>query len=186
LIDHAARRVGLVQNDTRDSWLEAFRAFPGDVMYVWHASASATQFATDIMLASFQIRNQIIWAKPRFAISRGDYHWQHEPCWYAVRKTKPSKWVGDRSQSTLWEIPLDRNCSGGHSTQKPLECMARPIRNHQADEVYDPFLGSGTTMVACENLGRKCRAIEISPAYCAVALERMAMAFPGIEVKRLE
>ena len=74
---------------------------------------------------------------------------------------------------------------GGHSTQKPLECMARPIRNHEAAEIYDPFLGSGTTLVACQNLHRRGRGIEIRPEYCAVVLERMATAFPGIEIERV-
>ena len=73
-----------------------------------------------------------------------------------------------------------------HSTQKPLECMAKPIRNNTlvGESVYDPFLGSGTTMVACENLQRKCRGIEISADYCAVILERMATAFPALAIER--
>ena len=76
-------------------------------------------------------------------------------------------------QSSVWDIALDKNVEGGHSTQKPVECMARPIRNHEGD-VYDPFLGSGTTMVAAEQLGRVCYGIEIEPRYTAVCLERMA------------
>ena len=73
-----------------------------------------------------------------------------------------------------------------HPTQKPVECMARPMRNHDAPEVYDPFLGSGTTMVAAQNLSRKCYGLEISPAYCAVILQRMADAFPGIEIRKAD
>jgi len=116
-------------------------------------------------------------------ISRGHYHWQHEPYWYAMRPGGSAKWSGDRKQSTLWEIANMHRTHGDvddgktkHSTQKPVECMARPIRNHggKGDDVYEPFSGSGTTIIACENLGRKCRAIEISPAYVAVALERWA------------
>ena len=102
---------------------------------------------------------------------------QHEPCWYGVRKGKPSLRKDDRTQTTLWKINLDKNVEGGHSTQKPIECMARPIRNHEGD-CYDPFIGSGTTMVAAEQLGRICYGMEISPAYVAVCLERLSqMAF---------
>jgi DNA modification methylase len=115
---------------------------------------------------------QIIWAKSNFPIGRGDYHVRHEPCWYAVRDGKPAHRTDDRTQTTLWEINLDKNVDGGHSTQKPLECMERPIRNHTFVVIYDPFLGSGTTLIACERLGRKCRAVEISPGYCAVAIQR--------------
>ena len=118
------------------------------------------------------------------ALSRGDYHWQHEPCWYAVRDGKRADRTEDRTQTTLWMIPARDDSGHGHSTQKPLECMARPIRNHKAAEVYDPFIGSGTTMVACENLHRKCYGIEISPDYCAVILQRMTDAFPGIKIER--
>jgi DNA modification methylase len=127
----------------------------------------------------------IIWAKNQFPIGRGHYHVKHEPCFYAVRKGSTAGWIGDHSQTTLWDIDKPQKSETGHSTQKPLECMARPIRNHESEFVYDPFLGSGTTMVACQNLNRKCRGIEISPAYCAVILQRMADAFPGIEIKRL-
>lgn len=113
-----------------------------------------------------------MWRKPHFPISRGHYTYQHEPCWYAVRKGKQSHWIGDANASTVWDISLDKNVEGGHSTQKPLECMARPIRNHDSEFVYEPFCGSGTTIIACENLGRRCRAIEISPAFVAVCLQR--------------
>jgi DNA modification methylase len=74
----------------------------------------------------------------------------------------------------LWEIDKPQKSETGHSTQKPVECMARPIRNHDSEFVYEPFSGSGTTIIACEQLGRKARAIEISPAYVAVAIQRWA------------
>jgi DNA modification methylase len=89
-----------------------------------------------------------------------------------VRKGDTGHWIGDRSQTTVWGIVLDKNVEGGHSTQKPTECMARPIRNHEGD-VYDPFLGSGTTMVAAHQEGRACYGMEIEPKYVAVALERL-------------
>ena len=175
-----ARSTGVVTSDDRDSWLEAWRLFLGDVAYVWHpAGAISIQFFNDLVSASFDIRMQIIWAKQHFPISRGHYHIQHEPCWYAVRKGKTGHWGGSRKESTLWEIANAGAFAGKvddvkteHSTQKPVECMVRPIRNHNAPEVYDPFLGSGTTIIAAEQLGRKCYGIEIEPRYIDVCCER--------------
>jgi len=172
---YAAIRVGKVENDDRSDWRDAWVLFPGDVVYSWHPpGATSLVHAAALQDSGFKIRMQIIWAKSNFPIGRGDYHVRHEPCWYAVRDGKPAQRTKDRTQTTLWEINLDKNVEGGHSTQKPLECMARPIRNHAFDVVYDPFVGSGTTIIACEQLGRKCRAVEISPAYVAVALQRWA------------
>jgi hypothetical protein len=182
---YAPTRIGAVQNDARMDWRETYEIAPSDVAYLWHDALSGGAVQGQIEAAGFQLRNQIIWAKSNFPISRGNYHWRHEACWYAVRKGRKSGWIGDHAQTTLWEINLDKNTDGGHSTQKPLECMARPIRNHEGD-VYDPFVGSGTTLVAAENLNRTCYAIEISPAYVAVCLERMSTAFPHLEIKRQE
>lgn len=185
-----AARGNAATNDDLLDWTAAFELFSGSAAYVWHAGKFAAQVAVQLTNCGFDIRNQIVWAKQHFAISRGNYHWQHEPCWYAVKKGRKSEWVGDRTQSTLWEIP-SLNPAGrqeeryAHGTQKPLECMARPIRNHEGD-VYDPFVGSGTTLVAAENLNRTCYAMEISPEYCAVILERMTTAFPHLEIKREE
>ena len=170
-ISYATRRVGKVKNDDKADWRDAWSLLPGGVLYCWHADRHASEVQAGIESAGFEIRNQVIWAKSRFAISRGHYHWRHEPCWYAVKKGSRSDWVGDHSQTTLWEINLDANVAGGHGTQKPVECMARPIRNHKGD-VYDPFVGSGTTLIAAEQLGRKCYAMEIDPTYCDVAVKR--------------
>jgi DNA modification methylase len=171
LIGYAARSIAPVHNDDRIDWSAAYQLFPGNVAYIWHAGRHAAEVQASIELCGFEIRSQIIWAKPNFAISRGHYNWQHEPCWYAVKKGEQANWIGDHSQTTLWEINRETAAEGGHSTQKPVECMARAIRNHEGD-VYEPFSGSGTTLIACEQLGRKCRAIEIAPEYVAVALER--------------
>ncbi len=173
-------RNGLVRNDDRASWPEAYRLFPGSVAYVWHAGVHAGTVAVDLHGQDLLIRGQIIWKKERFAIGRGAYHWGHEPCWYAVRKGATAKWCGDRSQSTVWEIARPQVGEGredsitNHGTQKPIECMARPIRNHggKDDDVYDPFLGSGTTLIAAEQLGRRCFGVEIDPAYCDVIVQR--------------
>ena len=168
-----------VANDDRADWTPAYDLFPGDVAYIWHAALHATEVAVSMVASRFEIRTQIVWSKNRFAISRGHYHWQHEPCWYGVRKGRTAKWCGDRTQSTIWDI-TSLNVIGreeervAHGTQKPVECMARPIRNHggPGDDVYDPFLGSGTTLIACEQLGRRCFGMEIDPCYVAVILQR--------------
>ena len=181
-IGHAKRSTGEVENDDQADWMEAYALFPGAVAYVWHASVGAAQFAINLAGAGFVIRRQIVWAKPRFAISQGHYHWQHEPCWYAVRKGQTAQWAGDRSQSTLWEISNKIEDHTEHSTQKPVECMARPIRNHgkQGDSVYDPFLGSGTSLIAAEGLGRRCVGLELAPKYVDVIVGRW-QAFAGLE-----
>ncbi|MEN6360057.1 MAG: DNA methyltransferase [Smithella sp.] len=184
---YGASAIGKVTNDDRADWCEAWALFPGDVIYSWHpAGATSLVHAAALQDSGFNIRMQIIWAKNQFPIGRGDYHVKHEPCWYCVREGGKSNFTDDRTQTTLWEIDKPHKSDTGHSTQKPIECMARPMRNHNAPEVYDPFLGSGTTMVAAQNLGRKCYGLEISPAYCAVILQRMTDAFPGIKIERVK
>jgi DNA modification methylase len=175
------RAEGKVENDDRADWKETWELFRGSVAYVWHGGLHAAQVATNLQDAGFQIRSQIVWSKPSLVMGRGHYHWQHEPCWYAVRSGSTAEWAGDRKQATIWSIANMHRTQGSvddgktfHSTQKPVECMARPIRNHESEFVYEPFSGSGTTIIACEQLVRKCRAIEISPAYVAVALQRWA------------
>jgi hypothetical protein len=94
-------------------------------------------------------------AKNNFAIGRGHYHVKHEPCWYAVRKSGTGHWAGDRSQTTLWQIDKNLKSETGHSTQKPVECMRRPIENNSSpgQAVYEPFCGSGTTIIAAAMTG---------------------------------
>lgn len=173
LINFAAHRTGKVENDEKADWREAWRLFPGNIVYCWHAAVNSDIVKNSLEESGFEIRSQIIWAKPHFVISRGHYAYRHEPCWYAIRKGKSADWIGGNKQTTLWEISLDKNVVGGHSTQKPVECMERPIKNHKGS-VYDPFLGSGTTLVACERLGRLGRGVEIEPKYVAVSLQRLA------------
>ena len=168
-----SRRTGTVENDHRADWREAWALFPGDVAYVWHGALHATTVADSLQACGFAIRAQIIWAKDRLVMGRGHYHWQHEPCWYAVRGT--GHWSGDRKQTTLWQIAhRGQDAETVHSTQKPVECMRRPIENNSSpgQSVYEPFSGSGTTIIAAEMTGRACHAIELSPAYVDVAVRR--------------
>lgn len=168
------RAVGKVLNDERVDWTPAWQNFPGDVVYVWHAGRHARAVQTSLEAAGFVIRSQIIWVKQQFAIGRGDYHWRHEPCWYAVREGCKGHWSGGRKQTTVWEIDKPAKSETGHSTQKPVECMKRPIENNSVpgDMVYDPFLGSGTTLVAATITARICLGIELNPAYVDVAVRR--------------
>jgi DNA modification methylase len=169
------KRTGKVLNDDRADWREAWALFPGDVAYVWHGALHAATVAESLVVAGFAIRSQIIWAKDRLVLSRGDYHWQHEPCWYAVRAKGKGHWAGDRKQTTLWQIAnRDQDADTVHGTQKPVECMRRPILNNSSpgQAVYEPFMGSGTTLIAAETTGRVCLGVELNPAYVDVAIER--------------
>lgn len=204
-----SKHTNVVRNDDRASWLDAYTLFPGDVAYVWHSglhSIVVYQELTGIGLSLeagksklpaqppwFEMRAQIIWKKPLFVIGRGAYHWQHEPCWYGVRKGRNAAWIGDRKQSTVWDIEIKHGMMGKahenedgfdnpHGTQKPVECMARPLRNHQGD-AYDPFVGSGTTIIAAQQLDRVCYAVELDPANVDVCVERW-QAFTGQKAKR--
>lgn len=181
-------RTGTVQNDDRADWREAWALFPGDVAYVWHAGRFASVVQESLEAVGFETRSQIIWAKDRFALSRGHYHWQHEPCWYAVRKGGTGHWTGDRSQTTLWNIPArDSTETTNHGTQKPVECMRRPIVNNSSpgQAIYDPFLGSGTTLIAAEMTGRVCCGLEIDPRYTDLCVTRWQN-FTGTRAERAE
>jgi DNA modification methylase len=176
-------RTGKVLNDDRADWTEAWALFPGDVAYIWHGALHAGTVAESLTDCGFQIRAQVIWAKERLVLGRGHYHWQHEPCWYAVRNGTKGHWAGDRKQTTLWSIPSrDQDSDTIHGTQKPVECMRRPIESNSSpgQAVYEPFSGSGTTLIAAEMTGRACHAIELSPAYVDVAVLRW-QAFTGQE-----
>lgn len=168
-----ARAIAKVNNDDRADWREAWALFPGNVAYVWHGALHASLVQESLESVGLNLRAQIIWNKARFVISRGDYHYKHEPCWYAVRKGKPGNWCAGRDQTSVWDIAHNKS-ETGHSTQKPVDCMRRPILNNSkpGDFVYDPFLGSGTTMIAAEMEGRACFGIEIDPAYVEMAVVR--------------
>jgi DNA modification methylase len=158
---------------------EAWHLFPGSIAYVWHGALHAGTVAQSLEREGFTIRAQIIWAKERLVIGRGDYHWQHEPCWYAVRSK--GNWTGDRKQTTLWSISSkEQDTVTIHGTQKPVECMRRPILNNTSpgEAIYEPFLGSGTTLIAAETVKRTCYSVELSPAYVDVAVRRW-QAFTG-------
>ena len=130
----------------------------------------------EISLAAqyFVVLAQSIWVKNKLVIGRGDYHSQHEPCFYVVRQNCKGHYVGGRKQTTIWEIDKPQKSETGHSTQKPVECMKRPIENNASpgQAVYEPFSGSGTTIIAGETTGNPIYAMELSPQYVDVAVKR--------------
>jgi DNA modification methylase len=176
-----ALSTGKVKNDNQLDWTLAYKSSPCSVAYIWCASLHCHTVADNLASCGYKLINLIIWVKQTFALSRGDYHWKHEPCWYVVKDGANHNWQGSRKESTVWEIANQGGMGGdrtedktNHSTQKPLECMARPIRNNSAEGegIYDPFLGSGTTLIAAEKLNRICYGLEIDPAYCDIIVER--------------
>jgi DNA modification methylase len=167
-----------VQNDERSDWTEAWALFPGDVAYVWHADKFTDVVMQSLRNVKLEPVQQIIWNKSVMIMGRSDYHFKHEPCWYAVRKGKTHGWVGDRKQTTVIDAAPPNHIMGGskeektpHPTQKPVACMADLMKNHAGD-IYEPFCGSGSTLIAAEQLGRKCYGMEISPQYCDVIVKR--------------
>ena len=184
--------LGIVHNDDKPSWEKSFSLFTGNIAYLWHGSTYSTVTKQNLEDCGFVIKNQIIWNKFSLVISRGNYHWKHEPCWYAVKKGKNHNWQGSRKETTVWDIPrndtmiLNRAELTSHSTQKPIACMAKPIENNtsEGESVYDPFIGSGTTMVAAHQLNRNCYGMEISPEYCQVIVNRMLKLDSQLQVTR--
>jgi site-specific DNA-methyltransferase (adenine-specific) len=120
------------------------------------------------------LRQVMVWNKDSLVMGHSEYHYKHEPILFGWKPGERLK-NSDRTKTTVWDFARPK-ASREHPTMKPVEMWAYAIRNHtrQGDTVYEPFSGSGTTIIACEQLGRKARAIEISPAYVAVALQRWA------------
>jgi DNA modification methylase len=178
--EEGGRATRKVAGDERCDWTDAFALFPGNVAYVWHADKHCGSVLKSLQDAGFTLRNQIIWAKTQFVVSRGHYNYMHEPCFYLVRNGKTANWRAGHDQTTLWTIEKPHKSESGHSTQKPLACMFTPMRNHESEYTYDPFCGSGTSILAAEQLGRTCLAMDIDPVACSICLERW-LAVTGVQ-----
>jgi DNA modification methylase len=170
-----------ISGDTRADWSEAFALVPNlQVAYVWHASVFTREVLNGLERIGFLYPQQIIWNKGRTVLTRTHYWYQHEPCWYVRKKNAP--WYGKAGENaTVWESPSPKFIMGGsdeerfdHPTQKPIELMRRPILNHtrRGELIYDPFLGSGTTLAAAEQTHRVCLGMELDPKYIDVAVRR--------------
>jgi site-specific DNA-methyltransferase (adenine-specific) len=159
----------------------------GAAIYIWHPSgAEGRHFWSAWPWDKWHFQVDLVWNKLSLIIARWDYKPQHEPVFYGW-KGKNRSWIGPNNEPTVLDFKRQQGASGEtrlHPTSKPVELCSRIIKNHAAKIVYEPFSGSGTTILACEQLGRKCRAIEISPGYVAVAIQRWADA-TGKEPKRL-
>jgi len=178
-------------------------------LYVFHASITQREFEDALDKTGFRVKQQIIWKKNQFAFGRSDYHWIHEPCFYAVKTEKNSQWFGDRcgttynredledmdrnelieliqkiqETSTVWEISRDSTASYVHPTQKPVALAERAIRNssEKDDIVLEPFSGSGSTLIGGFKSGRRVYAIEFDTGYVQVGIQRM-VEFSGEEM----
>jgi DNA modification methylase len=169
---------GKIQGDSRSDWYDAYVLFPGNVAYVWHASSFSDVVMDGLKRSGFEIKQQIIWFKSVHSLGQADYHWQHEPCWYAVKPGQDRNWKGGRNQMTVWNIPSILHCDKAdktsHPTQKPVEIYTKALENHTnpGEYVYDPFGGSGTLIIACEKLGRRAMCMELDPRFVDVIVKR--------------
>ena len=170
-----------ISGDTRADWSDAFALVPSlQVAYMWHASIFTREVLDGLLRIGFTLFQQIIWNKGRAVLTRTPYWFAHEPCWFVRKKNAP--WYGKAGENkTIWDSPSPKFIMGGseedkfdHPTQKPLEVMRRPIVNHtkRGEWIYDPFLGSGTTLMAAEGLGRVCFGVELDPKYVDVIVGR--------------
>lgn len=186
---------GTIDNDENDgpklqAFLEsAFKAWLPSLdkhaaWYLWHAQMTQGFFAA--AAAAVLIHRQIIWVKPSLIMGHGDYHWRHELCFYGWVKGFRPIFYGERNQTTVWEV--GRSNDTPHPTEKPPELWYRPMMNHTkpGEICAEPFAGSGSQFVEGQNLGRTVYGMDSKPKWCAVILERMATAFPGIEIERIE
>lgn len=154
---------------------------PGAVFYIWHADSEGYNFRGACHDIGWQVRQCLIWEKNSLVLGRQDYHWIHEPCLYGWKEGSGHLWASDRKQTTI--LKFDRPTrSGEHPTMKPVLLFDYQIQNNtkKLDIVLDPFLGSGTTIAACEQNGRTCYGLELDPRYCDVIVKRY-IALAGTE-----
>ena len=166
------KRYRLWFNKVIDSVNEAL--VPGACFYIWNSHKNFGLMHDLLTENNFKIASVITWAKESFAPGFGDYNEQTEFCLYGWKGGSRHSWFGPKNESTLWKIHRDRTCLYKHPTQKALELAERAIRNSSksGDIVFDPFLGSGTTLIAAARLGRRCFGMEIEPKYCDIIVRR--------------
>jgi site-specific DNA-methyltransferase (adenine-specific) len=183
-VDYASADGKTIQNDSMgkqqfvDFLTAAFRNAnevmrPGAAFYIWHASSSQMQFEQAINEAGMDVRQQLIWVKNSLVLGRQDYQWMHEPCFYGWKDGAAHYFVDDRKQTTV--IHEDKPTrSELHPTMKPIKLIERLVKNssRQGENVLDLFGGSGTTLVTCEQINRKCYMMELDEKYCDVIINR--------------
>jgi DNA modification methylase len=173
-----------IVGDEGFNWVDAIGVVPSiRVCYLWHAGAYAREAEDGLLKHSFDVKQQIVWVKEHFALSRQHYHWEHEPCWYAWKRGAEVPWYGGTTQCTVWRAPSPKQIMGSrdpnetkedHPTQKPLKLFETPIVNHLHvnEAVYDPFLGSGTALIAAARTDRVCYGVDIEPKFVDVVRRR--------------
>lgn len=173
-----------IRNDSQDD--DSFRAFltdcflaadkvlrPGASFYIWHADSEGFNFRYAVKACGWMLKQCLIWNKNSMVLGRQDYQWKHEPCLYGWKPGASHHWYAGRNETTVLDYDRPQR-NGEHPTMKPLEMFAKLIDNSsmEGDTVLDTFGGSGTTLIACEQLGRKCRMMELDPHYCDVIMAR--------------
>lgn len=191
--------AGKIRNDNMDDsrfhdfLLSAFRC-AGSVMtddasiYVFHSDTEGLNFRKAFAEAGFYLSGCCIWKKPSLVLGRSPYQWQHEPCLFGWKKNGKHQWYSDRRQTTIWEFEKPKK-NDVHPTMKPIPLIAYCIMNSSMSNtlVLDPFLGSGTTMMACQQSERTCYGLELDPKYCDVIVSRyigLTGSSAGISVER--
>ena len=142
-------------------------------IYVFHADTEGLNFRKAFADAGFYLSGTCIWKKQSLVLGRSPYQWQHEPCLFGWKKNGKHQWYSDRKQTTIWEFDKPKK-NGDHPTMKPVPLIAYPIKNSSMSNciVLDPFGGSGSTLIACEQTNRICHTIELDEKYCDVIVKR--------------
>lgn len=142
-------------------------------IYVFHADTEGLNFRKAFSDAGFYLSGCCIWKKPSLVLGRSPYQWQHEPCLYGWKKSGKHQWYADRKQTTIWEFEKTKK-NTNHPTMKPIPLLAYPIQNSSMSNtlILDPFGGSGSTLIACEQTDRDCYTIELDEKYCDVIVKR--------------
>ena len=176
--------AGKIMNDNMEDsefynfLLSAYRCMHANLaddgsIYVWHADTEGINFRTAFKAAGFYLSGCCIWVKNALVLGRSPYQWRHEPCLFGWKQKGKHQWYGDRKQTTVWEYDKPRS-SKDHPTMKPVNLMSYPIKNSTMTNgiVLDPFLGSGSTLIACCETDRVCRGIELDPKFVDCIVKR--------------
>ena len=176
--------AGKIMNDNMEDTefynflLSAYRCMHANLaddgsIYVWHADTEGINFRTAFKAAGFYLSGCCIWVKNALVLGRSPYHGRHEPCLCGWKQKGKHQWYGDRKQTTVWEYDKPRS-SKDHPTMKPVQLMSYPIKNSTVTNgiVLDPFLGSGSTLIACCETDRVCRGIELDPKFVDCIVKR--------------
>lgn len=170
----------MADEDFYNFLLSAYRCMHANLaddgsIYVWHADTEGLNFRKAFKDAGFYLSGCCIWKKNALVLGRSPYQWIHEPCLFGWKQKGKHQWYADRKQTTVWEYDKPKS-SPDHPTMKPVQLMSYPIKNSTMTNgiVLDPFLGSGSTLIACCETERVCRGIELDPKFVDVIVRRFA------------